>query len=276
MANRTIESTLAIIGGLGLGAAAMYLMDPQLGHKRRAAIRSSANDAVAGTRQAAGASLHHMSDRISDTAHSARSRAAHYARDLADRMMNEVEARAHGLATSASDAVHHAADSAHNAIAHSGRLAKLGGMASGLASSAISRLMHHKAGDAQDSVEDLRAELADRVHRATAPQEHPVAEWTCHTLGTFGFLLVGAGCMYFLDPTRGRARRAWLTDKMTSTVRRTGKRARGWGQDMSNRAYGYYAEARRAVPEPWRPGFMQEGAAGGGQPSMPSAVPSRP
>jgi len=277
MANRTIESTLAILGGLGIGAAAMYLMDPKQGQNRRAAIASGASNAVSGTRDAAAASLHRASDRLSATAQSAKSRAAHYARDLADRVINEVESRAHDIASGATDALHHAADSAHDAMAHSGRLAKLGGMATGLASTAMSKLMHHKAAEAQDSVEALRAELADRIHRATAThEEHPVAEWTGHTLGTFGFLAIGAGCMYFLDPSRGRARRAWLTDKITSTVRRTGKRARGIGQDMSNRAYGYYAETRRAIPEPWRPGFMQDSAATSGQPSMPSAVPSRP
>lgn len=65
--------------------------------------------------------------------------------------------------------------------------------------------------------------------------------------GILGGVGVGAGLMYFLDPERGRRRRAGVRDKMVSlgnhatcAVDRVG----GLSRDMRNRAYGMLAEAK--------------------------------
>jgi gas vesicle protein len=256
-----IGSTAAIIGGLGIGALAMYLLDPKQGEKRRGTIVSSAANAASSTKNAAGATL----EQAKNVSKSAAGRAAHYARDLADRVIDEVETRAHHLAAGAS---HLAGETAHEAVAAG---AKVGDRAS----AAWSALLGRKD-EGQETLENLRTELSNRVkHAAGVEDAHPVAEFTGHTLGTFGFLVVGAGSMYFLDPARGRARRAWLEDKVVAIVRRTGKRARGLGRHLGNKSQGYYAQASHAVPETWKPSFMREDSNGGVQSSAGSTVQSQ-
>lgn len=53
----------------------------------------------------------------------------------------------------------------------------------------------------------------------------------------------GVAAMYFLDPDRGRRRRALLGDKITSATRALPQAARATGRDVSNRARGMWAEA---------------------------------
>lgn len=55
---------------------------------------------------------------------------------------------------------------------------------------------------------------------------------------------VGAGMMYFLDPDRGRRRRALVKDKAVSTVRDLDDDIRTAARDVKNRATGIVAEAR--------------------------------
>jgi hypothetical protein len=64
------------------------------------------------------------------------------------------------------------------------------------------------------------------------------------TLITFG---LGALTMYLLDPEQGRRRRALLQDQITHAKKRVRERTEGKARDLSNRAYGVAAEARRAV-----------------------------
>ena len=51
--------------------------------------------------------------------------------------------------------------------------------------------------------------------------------------------------MYFMDPERGRRRRALAGDKFTSAGARLPRAARGTAKDMSNRARGMWADATR-------------------------------
>ncbi len=57
----------------------------------------------------------------------------------------------------------------------------------------------------------------------------------------------GAALMYFLDPDRGARRRALVRDKavaLGNDARRTLNTA---SQDLSNRAYGVYAQTSRSI-----------------------------
>jgi hypothetical protein len=60
----------------------------------------------------------------------------------------------------------------------------------------------------------------------------------------------GAALMYFLDPDRGRRRRALVRDQAVSLTNDARETIEGTAQDLSNRAYGVYAETRRAVGSP--------------------------
>ena len=60
-------------------------------------------------------------------------------------------------------------------------------------------------------------------------------------------LLVGAGAMWFFDPDRGRARRAWIGQKLTRAMNEIGDFARATGRHLRNKSKGYYHEGKAAV-----------------------------
>jgi hypothetical protein len=64
-----------------------------------------------------------------------------------------------------------------------------------------------------------------------------------HSLSWVGPFGLGALLMYFLDPSRGRRRRARLSARGMSTARRAGQRTADVARDLRNRARG--AAARR-------------------------------
>lgn len=63
-----------------------------------------------------------------------------------------------------------------------------------------------------------------------------------------GFLIagagVGAGCMYLMDPDRGRARRALLRDKTISAYREVQMSVERAQADLANRTHGLLANAK--------------------------------
>src|SRR5947208_1721976 len=65
--------------------------------------------------------------------------------------------------------------------------------------------------------------------------------------GVLGCIGAGAGLMYFLDPDRGRRRRAGVRDKVTSSAKGIACAVGGVAEvihDMRNRGYGLLAEGR--------------------------------
>ena len=91
-------------------------------------------------------------------------------------------------------------------------------------------------------LQDVGGQLWNRAsHKAQSWLGHEEHEgFGAGTLlsSTVGCCMVGAGLMYFLDPKQGRTRRAWMADKTTSCVHRTGRAMRGIGKDVSNRLRG--------------------------------------
>src|SRR5262245_5895555 len=63
--------------------------------------------------------------------------------------------------------------------------------------------------------------------------------WMWTTLGGIG---LGAGLMYILDPDRGKSRRAFARDKVTSAVNKTGAAINRKSHDLKDRARGVIAE----------------------------------
>lgn len=57
----------------------------------------------------------------------------------------------------------------------------------------------------------------------------------------------GVALMYFLDPDRGRRRRALLRDKAVGLGNDARQTINAATEDLSNRAYGVYAQTSKAV-----------------------------
>ncbi|HSN27281.1 MAG TPA: hypothetical protein VLT45_13395, partial [Kofleriaceae bacterium] len=62
--------------------------------------------------------------------------------------------------------------------------------------------------------------------------------------------LVGAGVMYLLDPSRGRARRARLQNALVHAAKRERDLVRRGLRDAKHRAHGASERARRMFSEP--------------------------
>ena len=69
------------------------------------------------------------------------------------------------------------------------------------------------------------------------------SEYTGMVWPALGGVALGAGLMYILDPDRGRSRRAYTRDKVTSAVNKTGQVISNKSRDLRNRAHGIVAES---------------------------------
>jgi hypothetical protein len=222
----SIESTLLVLGAAGLGVGLMYMLDPQQGRRRREALKSSAEHLLSSTGEALGSTIHGASHTAQSVAH----KLGDYAHHLADNL---------------GDAAHHTIEAGQQAG-------------------------HSHLSDAQRHLEHVKQQLAHRVvslwsrakkSTGLVEESHPVTLATEITVAAVSLIGLGAGLMYVLDPSKGRARRAWMRDKAVSISRHTGREARHLGVHLGNRMKGYTARARRSAP--WR----QD------QASMPQSVP---
>jgi hypothetical protein len=68
----------------------------------------------------------------------------------------------------------------------------------------------------------------------------------CNMVSAFA---LGAGLVYFLDPTSGRRRRGLVRDQFIHGIHKTGDAADAKVRDLRNRAYGTYHEVRRDVQQ---------------------------
>ena len=66
-------------------------------------------------------------------------------------------------------------------------------------------------------------------------------------LRSLGFLGIGAGIMYLLDPDRGRRRRALARDQMAHSVNVLGDVSKRTSRDFSHRVHGLIAESGRII-----------------------------
>src|SRR5437868_1944548 len=85
MRNRKSEDTMFLLGGALLGAAAMYLLDPESGRRRRETLAETASDTLGSTGKALGAGWEQVSDRAQDWTGRARGYAADVAAGFAER-----------------------------------------------------------------------------------------------------------------------------------------------------------------------------------------------
>jgi gas vesicle protein len=230
MRSSKTEAGLSLLGGALLGAAAMYLLDPESGRRRREHLGEMAEDKLGPAW---------------DTARAASAALAEKAGDFSAHLSD----RAHDFATNVSSRAGDAAD----AIGDSGSglfdtLRHFGRRTVSRASDAASSAADYASGFGSDLAERARRQSHAARHRLAKAIDPEHVRGTGHAVGWttagFGTLMLGAGLMYVLDPERGRGRRAWLGQKTTSILNDCGTMFRRTGRDLMNRARGTMYEAR--------------------------------
>jgi len=254
------QSIASLLVGAAAGVAAMYLLDPEQGERRRRLLASKANEYWDDASEALGHQWHNVADYAKDAGQHAYAAAQGYANEF----MGHARGAAGDVQSHADDARAHAVRQAQSWI-EQGRqyLKKYGDQAAAYGNKAVSNVpgpsdvqsmlqnYGHAAWDQARKIgstaHDRAVDALNRGRRAVAPRQStsvvPVA------LTAMSFCLVGAGVMYVVDPQKGRARRTWIYDKVSSFVRRSGKTAYGKGKHFANRAYGAAAEARGSANE---------------------------
>jgi hypothetical protein len=204
----TAASALGVVAGAGIGAALMFLLDPDQGRRRRERLAAAAAAAA----ERAGEVAHSAWDTTSDKA--IEGAAAAYAAMPSRKDMRRGGRRLWGRT---SDAFGSAAEST-----------------SDTASSWL------------DTAKSYLPELPHvHVHRASQHRTR-VGAGTAGA-GAASALLLGLGAMWLFDPDRGRGRRAWIGQKTNRLINETGTFMRATGRHLSNKSKGYYHQSRKAV-----------------------------
>jgi len=214
------DNTLSLIGGAVLGAVAMYLLDPESGRRRRETLAEATGEFY----EDASGRLTPLMERVTDTAKNFGSSVAGHASAFGGTVADKYgELRE-------SHPVHHAGEHASDFAARLVEKLKSAG-------SSAKKSARSAAASASDSMPELPSPR-DWFGRR---EESHVGAYAATGVGT---LVLGAGLMYLLDPTRGRTRRARIADQAASLVRQTGRTASRLGRDIGNRATGRAHRAR--------------------------------
>lgn len=257
MRYRKTENTMSLLGGALLGATAMYLLDPDMGRKRREYVKDQAGD-YAG---AAGDALQSGWGKVSEGARGVSRTIADKAEEYGQRLSDMAHEYGEKLSDHAKDASGSAKDYSSSFGDTLDDLRDRGRKWFGKYTGKARSYARDKADDYSDAASDagdditaygnrlwkqvrgLGSKLSDRASdaaddlRSRAGEQHdsPVLPVTITAIGCCA---MGVGLMYLMDPQRGRSRRAWLTDKMTSLVRQTGQTFYRTGHDLANRTQG--------------------------------------
>jgi osmotically-inducible protein OsmY len=192
------EVAVSAIGGMAIGAGLMYLFDPQSGTHRR----------------------EHLSETASEAAHAVADRAKDLGGYVSDRVSSLTSA------VDAGEIVSDYADRARN----------IAGSVADSARSAIGNLR----GRSRLSTGNITSAARNSLSRASSLWRSEPRGFSAATTGisALGALALGLGAMYFLDPDRGRSRRAWVLQKANRVMNETGDFARKTGTHLRNKAKG--------------------------------------
>ena len=205
----------ALVGAAG-GALAIYFMDPTSGRERRERFSAAANDAIDQARR-------HLQHHVDSLAELAKEHGTHAQQAAADAVAEAVGPVKEAVASRVSNA-------------------------SGAASDA-----RKFVSDAWDKAQAAIEEARHRSRRAAAVLTGDSGEHASPVIPVVvtavAFCAAGVGLMWAMDPDRGRARRAQLSQQARHIVAQTGKRFNRTGRHLRNRMHGYVAVARRNVKE---------------------------
>lgn len=260
MRHNKTENMVALLGGALLGATAMYLLDPEMGRRRRKYIAEQAGDYLGSAGEAVQSGWEKVSDRARNLGGTIAGKAQDYgqrltemAQDYGQRLADQARGVGADVGGRARDAASSMSDTAEGVRRRGGRLfgwlrgqaEDYSDAASGVAENVTdygNRLWNQVRGLGR-RITGRAQDLAEEARGSAEPSSGllPVA------LTGVGCCAIGVGMMYLMDPQRGRSRRAWLADKTTSFVRRTGRTFYRSGQDLANRAYGTAVETRNML-----------------------------
>ena len=196
-----VSGGLKLLGGAGLGAVLMYLLDPEEGERRREEMRIRAAHAAATTGTVFG--------------------------NVAE-MAGNVAGNVWDMTTEAGRAAAH-------------RAAEAGSAGAAAASSYSAHLADRASDSAYRLRRGARHQMKSARKSASGWFGHEEASHlpsTGATVSAVAALAAGVGLMYLLDPTDGARRRNTLLAKATRCLNETGDFARRTGRHLANRSRG--------------------------------------
>jgi hypothetical protein len=228
MRHRKTENTLSVLGGALLGAAAMYLLDPEQGRRRREYLGEVTGEAMRATGDAVGPAWETIAERV---------------RDASGRLAEGAGAFGAAAASRASGAAESARDSGSSA--YSGARDTLSDWTDALGS--LGRRFTKRASGWGHSAREYSSDAAGRARSYLPWHEEEESHATAYTVAGLSAAALGAGLIYFLDPNNGRRRRALAGQQINRIVNDCGRAFNQSGrymQDLMNRSRGVAHEAR--------------------------------
>ncbi len=262
MGHHKTESGVSLIGGALLGAAVMYLLDPQNGQRRREHIKSKAEETF---------------DSASDRARDLAATLSHRAGDLSSHLADSARSASAGLAAGLSDQAEHAKASAQSGyegarggidqvgrrvsgyghdlldwVRHLGQSAAEQGRGAGDAASGWAKAQSNAASSWLDSISDSAKSQSHGARHAAAKALDPDhVRGPGHAIGYsaagVGTLVIGAAAMYFLDPERGADRRSSVSEQCNDVLQKTGDAFRHAGRTLAERWHGIASSSSDAI-----------------------------
>jgi len=222
---RAFEDGVALLLGAGLGMAAMYLLDPQNGARRRRQIGRRASELLSDTTHSLSQGTQQVLWRISGGL----SRLGESDRGIARRARSWSAAAMSQPTAAASRWVRSGTQAA------SEQYQKLPSMRE------LRHLMRETIRQSLPGLSSWRGRQRRWTHNQSEAGRYHAA-WGMG--GAIGLIALGAGMAYLLDPQQGRARRAYLREKLFSLANDTSQFMRRSGRHLSNRVQGSIAEGR--------------------------------
>jgi hypothetical protein len=250
MRHRKTEDTMFLLGGALLGAAAMYLLDPEAGRRRREQLAESTNDALGRAGEAVGPAWESLRERAADVGGRLSEGASALGAAAAE--------RASGLGSAASSFGSRAAGRVSDAAADardsgSDMLSGWGDALSSFGHRWTKRARGY-GGDAADTARGYRdsawesaRDYAARARGMLPWHEEKEGHAGAYTAAGITAAALGAGAIYFLDSANGRTRRKMAVDQATRIVNDCGRAFRQTGRyfnDIMNRSRGLAYETR--------------------------------
>lgn len=217
MRYRKTENTMALLGGALLGAAAMYLLDPQAGRRRRERLAETTGDALGRAGETIGPAWESISER---------------ARDLGGRLSESASA----FGSAASERAADARDSGSSMLSGWGD-------AIGSFGRRFTRRARGYGDDAAGAARDYAARARGVLPWGGREESHAGA----YTAAGLSAAALGAAAIYLFDPTSGRTRRKMVADQANRIMSDTGRCMRQSGhyvKDLLNRGRGIAHETR--------------------------------